>query len=183
MSLFSFSSLSLSLSLSIFFIYISNIIPFPGLHLTTPSPYPLSLPLLTNPPTPTSWSWHSPTLGHRAFTEPRASSSIDDQLGHPLSWVPDKQKWMLTAIHWSKHRVPNEGARERAQGVEVAYSSIGGTTIWTNQYPQSSLGLNHQPNSLSFLRQPTVYPWLRKFIADWQVLGLRIMTLEPESLM
>jgi hypothetical protein len=24
------------------------------------------------------------------------------------------------------------------------YSPIGGTTIWINQYPQSSLGLNHQ---------------------------------------
>jgi hypothetical protein len=28
------------------------------------------------------------------------------------------QKWMLTAIHWTEHRVPNEGARERTQGAE-----------------------------------------------------------------
>ena len=38
--------------------------------------YHLPLPLLPNPATPASWSWHSPTLGQRAFTGPRAS--------HPL---------------------------------------------------------------------------------------------------
>jgi hypothetical protein len=36
------------------------------------------LPLLTNLPTPASWPCHSSTLGHRAFTGPRASSPIDD---------------------------------------------------------------------------------------------------------
>ena len=45
---------------------------------------------------------------------------------------------------WTEHRVPNEGARERTQGAEGVCSPIGGTTIWTNQYPQSSQGLNHQ---------------------------------------
>jgi hypothetical protein len=25
---------------------------------------------------------------------------------------------MLTAIHWTEHRVPNEGARESTQGAE-----------------------------------------------------------------
>ena len=44
--------------------------------------YPL--PLLTNPPTPASLSWHSPTLGHQAFTRPRASPLIDVPQGHPL---------------------------------------------------------------------------------------------------
>jgi hypothetical protein len=39
------------------------------------------------------------------------------------------QKWMLTAIHWTEHRVPNEGARERTQGAEGVCSPIGGTTI------------------------------------------------------
>jgi hypothetical protein len=38
----------------------------------------------------------------------------------------------------------NEEARESTQGGKGVCSSIGGTTIWTNQYPQSSLGLNHQ---------------------------------------
>ena len=51
------------------------------------------------------------------------------------------QKWVLTAIHWMEHRVPNEGAWERTQGPEGVCSLIGGTTIWTNQYPQRS----HQP--------------------------------------
>jgi hypothetical protein len=58
------------------------------------SPIPPLFPLLTNPPTPASWPWHSPTLGHRAFTGPRASPAINDWLSHPLlhmklePWVP-----------------------------------------------------------------------------------------------
>jgi hypothetical protein len=36
---------------------------------------------------------------------------------------------------------------ERTQGVEGVCSSLGGTTIRTNQYPQSSQGLNHQPKN------------------------------------
>jgi hypothetical protein len=44
-----------------------------------------------------------------------------------------------------EHRVPNEEARERTQGAKGICSPIGGTTIQTNQYLQSSLGLNHQP--------------------------------------
>ena len=70
--------------LDIFFIYISNVFPFSGF----PSENHLSLspiPLLTNPPTPASLSWCSPTLGHQAFSGPRAGSPpIDVQQGHPL---------------------------------------------------------------------------------------------------
>jgi hypothetical protein len=47
------------------------------------------------------------------------------------------QRWMLSANHWIEHRIPNEGARARTEGAEGAYSPIGGTTIWKNQYPQS----------------------------------------------
>jgi hypothetical protein len=54
------------------------------------------------------------------------------------------QKWILTAIHWTEHRVPNEGARESPQGAKGVCSPIGETTISTNQYPRTSLGLNHQ---------------------------------------
>jgi hypothetical protein len=57
------------------------------------------------------------------------------------------QNWMLTVIHWMEHRVPNEGARESTQGAEGVCSPIGRTTVWTNQYTQSSQGLNHQPKS------------------------------------
>jgi hypothetical protein len=52
--------------------------------LVSPPKTPYPLPPLPNPSTPASWSRPSPTLGHRAFTGPRASPPIDDQLGHPL---------------------------------------------------------------------------------------------------
>ena len=48
------------------------------------------------------------------------------------------QKRMLTAIHWTEHRVLNERVRGRTQEAEGVCSSIRGTTMWTNQYPQSS---------------------------------------------
>jgi hypothetical protein len=66
--------------------------PFLVSPVETPIPS-VSL-LLINLPTPTSLPWHSPTLGHRAFSGPRASPPINDLLGHPLlhmqleSWVP-----------------------------------------------------------------------------------------------
>jgi hypothetical protein len=64
------------------------------------SPIPSLLPLLlrgcspTYPPTPASPPWHSPILGHRAFTEPKALLPIDAWHSHPLlhmrlePWVP-----------------------------------------------------------------------------------------------
>ena len=48
------------------------------------------------------------------------------------------QKWMLTVIYWMEHRAPNGEARESTQGAEGVCNPIGGTTIWTSQYPQSS---------------------------------------------
>jgi hypothetical protein len=84
--------------LDILFIYISNVILFPD----TPPPEALytipPLPLLlwgsspTYPPTPASLPWHS--LGHRAFTGPRASPPIDAQQGRPLlhMWL---EPWVL----------------------------------------------------------------------------------------
>jgi hypothetical protein len=51
--------------------------------------------------------------------------------GSACTWK--MQKWMLTVVHWMKHRVPNEGARESTQGAEGVCSPLGGTTIWTNQ--------------------------------------------------
>jgi hypothetical protein len=47
-------------------------------------PYPLPSSSAPQSPTPASWAWHSPILGHRTFTGPRASPPIDDRLGHPL---------------------------------------------------------------------------------------------------
>jgi hypothetical protein len=53
------------------------------------------------------------------------------------------QRWMLATNHWTEHRVPSGGVKERTEGAEGVWS----TTIWTNQYPQSSQGLNHQVKS------------------------------------
>jgi hypothetical protein len=50
---------------------------------------------------------------------------------------------------------PNIGVRERTEGAEGVCSPIGGTTISTNQNPQSSQGLNHQPKS------GWSHPWLQ----------------------
>jgi hypothetical protein len=87
-------STALFFLLDIFFIYISNAITFPGppsleisystLHL------PASMRVFPHPHTSSSPPSHSPTLGHRAFTGPRASSPIDEQQGHPLLHMPLK---------------------------------------------------------------------------------------------
>jgi hypothetical protein len=45
------------------------------------------------------------------------------------------QKWMLTVSYWMEHRAPNGGARESIQGAKGICNPIGGTTLWTNQYP------------------------------------------------
>jgi hypothetical protein len=33
------------------------------------------------------------------------------------------------------HRAPNGGARVSTQGAKVICNPVGGTTLWTNQYP------------------------------------------------
>jgi hypothetical protein len=38
-------------------------------------------------------------------------------------------------------RAPNGGARESTQGAEGVCNLIGGTTIWTNQYPPELMSL------------------------------------------
>ena len=70
------------LLLDIFFIYTSNVIPFPS--FPSENPHPLPPPPAPQPTHSHSWFWHSPILGRRAFTGPRASPPIDDRLGHPL---------------------------------------------------------------------------------------------------
>jgi hypothetical protein len=56
--------------------------------------------------------------------------------GYASAW--QMQKWMLTVTYKMEHRAPNGEARESTQGAEGVCNPIGGTTIWTNQYPQSS---------------------------------------------
>jgi hypothetical protein len=48
------------------------------------------------------------------------------------------QMWMLTVICKMKNRAPNGKARESTQEAEGVCNPIGGTTILTNQYSQSS---------------------------------------------
>ena len=57
------------------------------------------------------------------------------------------QRRMLAANHWTEHRVPNGGVRERTEGAEGVCNPIGRTTISTNQTPQNSQGLSHQQRS------------------------------------
>ena len=54
---------------------------------------------------------------------------------------------MLSANHWTEHRVPSGGVRERNEGAEGDCNPIGRTMISTYQTPQSSQELNHQPKS------------------------------------
>jgi hypothetical protein len=61
--------------LDIFFTF-QMLAPFLLSPLKNPLPHHLCL--LINPPTTASWPWHSPILGHRAFTGPRASPPIDN---------------------------------------------------------------------------------------------------------
>jgi hypothetical protein len=55
--------------------------------------------------------------------------------GYAGAW--QTQKWMLTVSYWMEHRAPNCGARESNQGAEGVCNPIGGTTIWTNQFPRA----------------------------------------------
>ena len=57
---------------------LSPFLVFP-LKIPYPLPYPAPQPTHSH-----SQSWHSLILGHRTFTGPRVSPSIDEQLGHPL---------------------------------------------------------------------------------------------------
>ena len=54
---------------------------------------------------------------------------------------------MLEAKHWTEHKIPNVGVRERTEGAAGICNHIGRTTISTNPNTQTSQGLNHQPKS------------------------------------
>jgi hypothetical protein len=54
---------------------------------------------------------------------------------------------MLVVNHWTEHRVPNGGVREKIEGSEGVCNPPGRTTITTNQSLQSSQGLTYQPMS------------------------------------
>jgi hypothetical protein len=81
-------------------------------------------------------------------------------------WMPTSACWQkpVIAVSWEAPTVPDKyiggcsqpsiamitgsPMKELEKGLKelkCVCSPIGGTTIWTNQYPQSSQGLNHQP--------------------------------------
>jgi hypothetical protein len=55
------------------------------------------------------------------------------------------------------HRAPNGGARESSQGAKGICNPIGGTTLWTNQYPgaldSSCIYIKRWPNRPSLERE------------------------------
>jgi hypothetical protein len=54
---------------------------------------------------------------------------------------------MFTSVkNWTKHGIPN---RERTEEAEGVCNPIGRTTISTNQTPQNSHRLTHQPKRVS----------------------------------
>jgi hypothetical protein len=85
--------------------------------LVSPQKNPLfhsPLPLWANPPTHTSLSWQFPTLGHRAFSWPRASPPIDVQQAilyyicslsngslhvYPGCWFSPWELWGYCLVH------------------------------------------------------------------------------------
>jgi hypothetical protein len=49
--------------------------------------------------------------------------------------------------YWTEHGSLNGEIRKRTEGAEGVCNPIGGTIISTNEKPQSSQGLNHEPKS------------------------------------
>jgi hypothetical protein len=68
--------------------------------------------------------------------------------GSPRAWQIQRQ--MLSANHWTEHRVPNGEVRERIEEAEGLCNRIGRTTISTNQNPQVFQGLNHQQKTIQW---------------------------------
>jgi hypothetical protein len=61
--------------------------------------WPASMRVFRHPPTPASPPWHSPTLGHQAFTGPRAFLPIDVLQSHPLLHIP-LEPWIPPCVHF-----------------------------------------------------------------------------------
>jgi hypothetical protein len=104
--------------------------PFYSVPLKKPHiPAPFSL--LTILPTPDSLSWHSPKQGHQAFTEPRASPSIDILQGHPLlhmqlePWVPPSVLFGWWFRLWELCRVLVGSYCCSSYRAESSFSSLG----------------------------------------------------------
>jgi hypothetical protein len=75
-----------------------------------------------------------------------------------LIWLSERpcqsrmQRWMLTANHWTEHRVPNRGVRERTEGMEGDCNPTGRTAISTNQSPQELQGTKPSTKEYTWLQ-------------------------------
>jgi hypothetical protein len=94
-------------------------LPYPGIHPI------ISLQTLTPLHTQARFCWKHPDI----------AVSWEAMVG------PSKQKWMLTVSYWMDHRAPNGGARESNQVTKGICNPIGGTIIWTTQYPPELVSL------------------------------------------
>jgi hypothetical protein len=101
---------------------------FPSFQVSpseTPYPTPLppaSLRVLTHPTTPVFPPWHSPTLGHRTPSGPRASPLIDIQQGHPLPHI-QLEPWVPPCVLFGWWSTPQE--LHGIWPVDIVASSMG----------------------------------------------------------
>jgi hypothetical protein len=75
---------------------------------------------------------------------------------------------MLTANHWTEHRVPNGGVRERNEGAEGAYSLMGWGGNSVNQPDPPELQETEPPTKGYTWRDPGLWQhmWQRMDLLD-----------------
>jgi hypothetical protein len=99
---------------------------------------PASMRVFYYPSCPTYPPWHSPTLRHRAFTGPRASSPIDAQQGHPLLQMQLKP-WSLhvysLCLSQGFYSCTNIMTKQQV-GEERVYSTYTSTLLFINEESQ-----------------------------------------------
>jgi hypothetical protein len=80
-----------------------------------------------------------PCFKCRAYVVSCATSEKRLQAGLPAGSLPGKHGHIQKTpnLMKSKNRAPNGGARESTQGGNGICNPIGGTTLWTNQYPRA----------------------------------------------
>jgi hypothetical protein len=119
--------------------------PFPVSTLKTHYPIPTLLLWGCSPthlPTPISLPLHSPSLGHKAFTEPRASPPIDALQGHPLLYI-QLEPWVPPRLLFGWWFTTYEVANPFSSFSPPPNSSIGVSML------SSMVGCKHPPPYLS----------------------------------
>jgi len=119
--------------------------PFPVSPQETPISRPLPLLLWgcspTHPPTPASPPWHSPTLGHLAFTGPRASPFTDDRHCCPLlhMWL---EPWVPPCVLFGWVLVPGSSRGSQLFRVPKRLSTCGPKWGWREEGDQAKVLLS-----------------------------------------